>query len=334
MSGEKSSASERAQAWLRALGRSPRDGHEAVALLVHALLLGHGFRDADVDTEREGSHLRADWGVGGYGGRYRHERSALTFEVRATPLGARLRVTGVHDAAEDDATLDLRVAYYYDVDGANPDWQERLTRVDDAATLVLINIAHKLVPDAAKEGYESQAASTSAGTSADAAAGAGSSSNPTPAPQPGPRPTPPSYEDDPLRVGPVRGGVPMFPGYPGGGGGVPAFGRDDLMPQMPGPPQWGPRGGGGMGGGNLMGPRNFPPHGVGGGVGGVPRPGFPRVPPGARYDPMGPGVPGHPDLDSQGPDFDELLPPGQPRNPRGPGRGGGMGGGGPDNMFL
>ena len=60
-----------------------------------------------------------------------------------------------------------------------------------------------------------------------------------------------------------------------------------------------------MGGGNLMGPRNFP------GVPGVrPRPrGMPPgVPPGARYDPMGPG--------GLGPDNDIDLPPG--RNMRDP----------------
>lgn len=308
-------AATRALEWLRALRRTPRDAHEALALTVHALLLGHGFRDADVDAGSE-STVREDWGVGGYGGRYRHARSALTFEVRATPLGTRLRVTGVHDAAQDDdvATLNLPVATHYvesAADGAH--WTDGLQDLNAVATLVLIQVAHRLVPGAAKEGYE-------AGTQA-----AASSSNAQPQQAPPPMPAPqylPPPDNDPLRIGPVRGGPrPLVPPY--GPEGFPAadgFGQDDLMPALPRMPGFGSvggigmgggfgRGGGGMGGGNLMGPRNFMPPfrgqaPMGRGRGGLP----PGVPPGARYDPMGPGGVG-PDNNIERPPPDDDDPP-------------------------
>lgn len=313
--GEEGSAAATAVTWLRACGRTPRDAPEAVALLVHALLLRHGFRA--VDTAETATTVPENWGVGGYGGRYRHARSALTFEVRGTPLGGRLRITGIHDAATADdeiVTLDLTVADHYTGTGAPAadSWTDNLQRVQDAATLVLVRIAHRLVPDAAKEGYEDGAASTNSGGQ-----GASSSAEPrvTPRPMPGPRPTPILDDDhDPLRIGPIRGPprMPMPGGIPGG------FGSDDLVPGGGiGPPVWGPRGG--AMGGNLMGPRNFPGVGGGRGMPGMPGrgglPGLgrgrglpPGVPPGARYDPMGPGGVG-PDNDIERPPPDDDDPP-------------------------
>lgn len=322
-----SPARARALAWLRALDRTPASAHEALALAVHAVLLAHGFRDVALpdapanafdEQNQQPSRLRDDWGAGGWGGRYRHARSALEFEVRATPLGARLRVTGAHDAEGGDAaTLDLPVADHYAAEGEQAHWTDALRDVDATATLVLVNVAHRLVPDAAKEGYEAAAppvGSSGAGSSGAANGGGGAERNPPASMQPRPL-----YEDDPLRAGPVRGGpgypypgIPgMTPGFPGMPGGEPGFGADDLMPQFP----LGPGGGLGGGlGGNLMGPGNFP--GMGprpGGRGGYPvgprGPGFPGGPggvpggghgrggrfpgqgpvPGARYDPMGPG---------------------------------------------
>jgi len=195
---------------------------------------------------------------------------------------------------------------------------------------VLVRIAHRLVPDAAKEGYEDGAASTNEnnenGASSSAAAAA---PRVTPRPMPGPRPTPimdDGNNNDPLRIGPIRGPprMPhqpfpggMMPGMPGMPGG---FGSDDLVPGGGvGPPMWGPRGG--AMGGNLMGPRNFPGMGGGrgmggmGGMAGIPGlgrgrgRGLPgRVPPGARYDPMGPGGVG-PDNDIERPPPEDDDPP-------------------------
>lgn len=325
--GEEGSAAATAVTWLRSCGRTPRDAPEAVALLVHALLLRHEFRS--VDTAEDATTVPEDWGVGGYGGRYRHVRSALTFEVRTTPLGGRLRVTGIHDAATADdeiVTLDLTVADHYIGEGepAAETWTENLQRVQDAATLVLVRIAHPLVPDAAKEGYEDGAAANSNTNSDGQAAASSSSSAPrvTPRPMPGPRPTPIMDDDhDPLRIGPIRGpprmpmpGMPRQP-FPMPGGMPGGFGSDDLVPGGGiGPPVWGPRGG--AMGGNLMGPRNFPGTGGGRGMpgfGGLPGGGrgrgLPgRVPPGARYDPMGPGGVG-PDNDIERPPPDDDDPP-------------------------
>ena len=144
-------------------------------------------------------------------------------------------------------------------------------------------------------------------------------------------------------------GVP-FPLHGGGipvGGGV---GAADLNPPLP---SVGISGGGGGGGGSLVGP-DHPifsgryPQGRGGAVGGGPRP--PSVPPGARFDPFGPGVPGFGGGNAGGfgrggqgnRDFGDLMPPPGPRGPnlfgsggRNSGRGGahgtgrgGFGGGG------
>lgn len=324
-----SPAATRALEWLRSLSHTPRNPQEALALAVHALLLGHGFRDADVDAEgaddaARPARLHIDWGVGGYGGRYRHARSALVFEVRATPLGARLRVTGAHDAAarnDDVATLDLPVATHYIAPPEEAPWTDGLRDLDAAATLVLVQVAHRLVPDAAKEGYEAGASSNDNGAGSAAA-------RPAPPPARMPPPPMPDYDNDPLRIGPVRGGPrnPFLPPY--GPGGVPApggFGSDDLMPQMPRMPGFGGGHfgggmgggiGGGMGGGNLMGPRNFMPPNRGGHPmrGGPPMFGTgrgrlpPGVPPGARYDPMGPGGVG-PDNTIERPPPDDDDPP-------------------------
>eukprot|EP00511_Aplanochytrium_stocchinoi_P006129 CAMPEP_0204832840 /NCGR_PEP_ID=MMETSP1346-20131115/14919_1 /ASSEMBLY_ACC=CAM_ASM_000771 /TAXON_ID=215587 /ORGANISM="Aplanochytrium stocchinoi, Strain GSBS06" /LENGTH=407 /DNA_ID=CAMNT_0051964927 /DNA_START=54 /DNA_END=1277 /DNA_ORIENTATION=+ len=121
---------------------------------------------------------------------------------------------------------------------------------------------------------------------------------------------------DPLRVpprNPTRPGMPAAPWMPGvgpGRGPMPGFPGgfdDDLTP------------GGGTGtGGMLMGPGNAMFNGRRGrfGEGGVP----PGVPPGARFDPYGPGVP----------------PPGYPRPAPGtapdPRRGGGRGDPNPDHL--
>eukprot|EP00164_Ancoracysta_twista_P002579 GFYU01003434.1.p1 GENE.GFYU01003434.1~~GFYU01003434.1.p1 ORF type:complete len:326 (+),score=58.41 GFYU01003434.1:40-978(+) len=119
---------------------------------------------------------------------------------------------------------------------------------------------------------------------------------------------------DPLRVGPPRGpgvGVGQHDLYPAGiapmrGGGIPG------MPMGPG-----------MGGGSHVGPDHplFGGPGIGGRMGG---PGIPRggLPPGARFDPTGPGMmPGVGGV----PDFGGPFP--GPGGPPGSGGGGGLGGG-------
>ena len=75
--------------------------------------------------------------------------------------------------------------------------------------------------------------------------------------------------------------------------------------------------GGGIGGGNLIGPGQI---GIGGGNENNNNRNPPFVPPGARFDPLGPG--GH------DPDPDHFKPPGGGRGRGRGGFGGGFGGGG------
>lgn len=125
-----------------------------------------------------------------------------------------------------------------------------------------------------------------------------------------------SRRDEPLRQPSLRQ-PRVFPGAEGQDPGYPAqnpfeIGRGDLTPGF-----YRPTGGEGM----LVGPRHpmfmgrFPRPDW---AGGVPRTGIPRgsVPPGARFDPIHGVPPGHPERPDnpyaypRGPDFDELLPPG------------------------
>jgi PI31 proteasome regulator N-terminal len=296
-----------AKAWYARLAHTPASRHEALALAVHGLLVTHGFRPAE-DAAAEDANappaprLPADWGTAGFGGRYRHGRSAMTYDVRAVAVGPRLVVHAT--AVEDDDmlhSLELRVDTYVraDVDLA-AGWEALFDeqRALDLATLVQVNIAHRLVPDAAKDGYEAAAAASASNAPGPAAA---------PAPAAAPRRPMRDYDDDQR-----RGGPPLRPardpyGIPAGGGGgfggMGGFGHDDLVaPGLPG--RLGGGGGGGFGGGgmggNLMGPGNFPGiggggmgGGIGGGIGGIG--GGPRRPPGvpqgARFDPYGPPDP-------------------------------------------
>jgi PI31 proteasome regulator N-terminal/PI31 proteasome regulator len=302
--------------WLHSVGHVPADGHEALALAVHGLLVQHGFRPHDQADASEQPRLPAQWGAAGFGGRYRHHRSALTFDVRAVAVGPRL-VVHATIVEEDEVlhSLELRVDRYVrrDVDfsalavPANAEetrvanqtesprfgWDDVFENPLDLATLVQVNIAHRLVPDAAKDGYEAAAEAgtvPSAAATATATPAGGSSSD---AGRPGYRPPYRPDEDDPLRIGP-----PMRPGrnpyglpgiYPGGDDDLMdpspyGLGHDDLIaPGLPRP--LGGRGLGGLGGGNLMGPRHPAFGAPRGGIAGPPRV------PGARFDPFGPPDP-------------------------------------------
>lgn len=288
-----------ALAWLRDQPL-PATRAETLAYYVHALLLSHGFRPSGTPLSASGappSTLPAEWGAAGYGGRYAHARSSLTFDIRATAVGARLVVHGV--ALEDPGemhTLPLEIERFV---GEGEGWAERLARREDVATVVQVQIAHRLVPDAAKEGYEQAASAREGAEGVGAARGANGQTRYVPVPM---APGMGVGGEEPLRIGGVR-----RPGDLLGVGGDGAFGRDDLV--APGLPDVG--GGFGGVGGNLMGPRNFPGRmGVGRGL----RP--QGVPPGARFDPYTPF----------GPDNDMERPPGWEDEH---GLGGGMGGGMP-----
>lgn len=315
--------------WLNTHAPQPSDAHETVALAIHALLLYHDFRpssalpdEAGAGLETNESNLNSEngsdtvgnvpavlpqgWGGAGYGGEYRHVRSAMTFDIRGVRMGRRLVVHAA--AGEDDSrmyTVDVRVDEFVaqgnavpsnsteQNDGGSEVWCD-LTRIDDLATLVAVQIAHRLVPDGAKHGYEDGVdVGDSAANAAASASGQPQSGNEAEGSGRMPIDYDPSplrveRDDDPLRIGPRRQpGFPRFPGPPGMPG-MPGFGRDDMIhpdldPGIGGRGFFGP-------GGNLMGPGHFVPGG-----GRLP----PGVPPGARFDPYGPT-----------PDRDIERPPG------------------------
>ncbi|KAL8962216.1 MAG: hypothetical protein Q9183_005189 [Haloplaca sp. 2 TL-2023] len=226
-------------------------------------------------------------------------------------------------------------------------------RIADLASMFKSKIIQKCAPGLSKEGYEDSAHAASTNTTSPSPDPA-STRNPPPDRGGNPSPArdplrddrlPPAAQprpfNDPLAAEPRRpypaGDFPP-PGFedeyeinrpPGGGlggGRRPLnIGERDLYPPGMGPhdplrigPGGGPGGGmGGMGGGGMH-PTFDDPLFRGDGGGGYGGPGG-RAPPGARYDPVGPG---------DGPPYGQG-------GPRFPGRGGGFGGpgGGPPNPF-
>ncbi|KAI4151685.1 MAG: hypothetical protein LQ341_000860 [Variospora aurantia] len=222
-------------------------------------------------------------------------------------------------------------------------------RITDLATLFKLQVIQKLAPGLRKEGYEESAHAASTTTAPAVAAGEEGrreqqqprrgDRQPNPAGDDPSRdePLPPAARprpyDDPLAAGPRRPHYPagdfLPPGFedeyemnrpPGRGLGGERrplnIGERDLYPPGLGPHdplRMGPPGFGGIGGGGMHPTFDDPLFGgwQGGGGGG----GAGRAPPGARYDPVGPGD-GPPNLRDGGPRFP-----------------GGGGGGGPPNPF-
>lgn len=207
------------------------------------------------------------------------------------------------------------------------------SRMSDLASLVKINILQKLLPGLHKPGYQEESAVASSSSSSAAPNRPRPDDhdplrmppphfeppnpyrpyNPPPIPAGGERP--PGFDDEYDILRPPRSGPFMGPGNPL------SIGEDDLNPPGLGrnPPIRGPFfGEGGIprpgfgGGGGMGGMHPTPDHPMFGGRGdgsGL-REYDPRFPPGARYDPVGPGD----------------APRGGLHGPRGPGWGGGPGG--------
>ncbi|KAA8499727.1 hypothetical protein FVE85_7312 [Porphyridium purpureum] len=334
-----------ALAWLGAAENCTPHGaerHEALALVVHALLLNHGFRSAGTPVYEheeqmkslEGIRLPSDWGKAGYGGKYCHSRSSLTFEIRLVPLGSRLVCHGAFLEDEREMhTLELNVDRYvlggrqFEERVQAPEvtwkdaasWTQLFQNVEELAAVVQISLAQKLVPDSSKDGYADYAAARTTAAGASSGNSRTSAANRTALDyrQGEPPIFEPSYPQrhDPLRVGPpMRARGPPF-----------GVGDDDLY--APGLPQFPSMSGGlpgGPGGGNLVGPRHpgfGDPGRYSGGMGiGMPGRGMRPPPPGARYDPVGP-----PGMGLGEPDNDMMMPPGMygpPSGPSGPPPGG------------
>ncbi|KAI0017609.1 PI31 proteasome regulator N-terminal-domain-containing protein [Xylariomycetidae sp. FL0641] len=260
---------------------------------------------------------------------YAHQQSALRFIIKIDRMGGKAEIRGlaVNDEriarAEvvikdhvSNSALPIRISMAEDGAEDRTDLPQKFrdafisdSRIADLASLIKINIIQKLLPSLQKEGYEELPDDRMA---RDDAAEASRRPPRQPAmPEPMPQPAQPYPFNDPLNP-PPRNPVPAGdfppPGFedpydinrpprgPLGPGRTPFgnIGADDLNPPALGPhdplrPGMGGVGGGlpRPGGGRGMHPTFDDPlfggdDGVGGGY-------DPQIPPGAHYDPVGPG---------------------------------------------
>ncbi|KAK0243041.1 PI31 proteasome regulator N-terminal-domain-containing protein [Armillaria nabsnona] len=300
---------------------SSQDG---IAALLHTVLSALSFRLVGVDDSTtsfsdSNNVLPVEWNKhspGNFTFRYKHDQSSLEFLVKVSKLGARMVINAIALESDKAASLDIATDDFvsasffpYDIDAsdAHPLVHGFISssRVADFVTQLKLKIIQALVPGLRKEGYTEVAASQTAPS-------ARSEAPPAARPPQIPRYNP--DEEFPYRHPPSQ----LPPRNPL------EIGRRDLdpFPVNPfNPPSLFP---GGDGDGMFVGP-NHPILGVGGrreweqrgpwgGDGFLPPMG---APPGARFDPVGPGaaipgrgrgLPGRGNL--WGPDNDEFLPPG------------------------
>lgn len=336
-----------------------KDPFAAVAIFAHACMLAVGFRlvglgeDHKIEVHSDLTDtkpLPTEWDQqSGYAFRYTHPQSSMEFLVKLTRLGGKAIVFGV--GLGDDKTVQVEIkaedyisqnslkdAKAEDSDGLRHAFISN-GRMEDLGSLLKANLIQKLIPGLRKEGYEESA--NTAEREQTAAAGRQPrrddegrppardplrDDQPQPArpypfddplaaaprrPRPTPDFAPPGFEDEHELQRP-RGGLPGMPGQPFGN-----IGDRDLYPPGLGPHdplRMGP-GGGYRGGGGMHPTFDDPLFQGQGGQGGY----DPRAPPGARYDPVGPGD-GPPNLRG-------------PRFPGGGGGGFGGAGGRPPNPF-
>ncbi|KAI0347384.1 hypothetical protein BDW22DRAFT_1387585 [Trametopsis cervina] len=304
--------------------KSTQDG---LAALVHTVLTILGFRligvdDSSTNTIFESNVLPSEWnshGPGAYTFRYKHEQSSFEFIIKVAKLGGRTMINAI--AAESDKAASLDVAtsdftspsffpHNADAADASPLVHGFISsnRIIDFTSQFQLMIVQKLIPGLHKEGYTEQV-TTSAPPRNDPGAS-------RPRPQAVPPPEAPDLDSplrmstrNPLEIG--RRDLDPFAGNPFGP--PPRFGSDgDGMFVGPNHPMFASR-------------RVEPRRGPWGGDGFLPPMG---APPGARFDPVGPGLGPHPGgplppfgggglgrgVPGRGnmtdPDNDEFMPPG------------------------
>ncbi len=257
----------------------------------------------------------------------------MEYLVKVNRLGTKAVVFGIGLGDDKTASFDVPLQDYISdsslpasplntdnsIDEASQTLQQIFIsphRLADLGGLIRLNIISKLTPGLHKAGYEDPSAST---TSTSTSSTTQPHQQPTREPQPArpppfpandplaiPRPPqphhppgeflPPGFEDEYEVNRPPRGWPPV--GGIGGGRHPAAIGDADLYPAGLGPndPFRGTIGPGlprpGLGGGGMHPTFDDPLFGGRGGDGGG---GFdPQAPPGARYDPVGPGMGGAP----------------------------------------
>ncbi|KAG5637458.1 hypothetical protein H0H81_004475 [Sphagnurus paluster] len=302
---------------------SPQD---AVVALIHSIFSTVGFRLIAIDETSPANLSLANvlpdgWnkhGSGNYTLRYRHEQSSLEFVLKISKLGGRTLINAIALESDKVASLDISTndfvsASFFPHDlGSESNTQPLVhgfissNRIADLTSQVKLKLLQKLIPGLRKDGYTEVADNpTNTGTS-----NLNQPGNPPPA---RPRPHMPPYAPyQPPHIPPEN---PL------------SIGRRDLDPlpinPFAPPPLFRESGGDGM----FVGPEH-PIFGTGrmgnqgpwGGDGYLPPMG---VPPGARFDPIGPGPfpgrgpsgfwpgRGRPRGQPSGePDNDEFMPPG------------------------
>ncbi|PWY68405.1 hypothetical protein BO70DRAFT_382763 [Aspergillus heteromorphus CBS 117.55] len=300
---------------------SLRTPYEAVALVGHACMTAVGFRlvglgeEHNLETPSENPSLPAGWNAAtAYAFRYAHSQSSMQYLLKVSRLGNNAVVFALALGDDRTTSFDLPVKDYIsesafplastaDLPTTLPEAFISTPRLKDLIGLFKINVIQRLAPGLYKEGYED--------SSSQARERQPLERPPRRDPlrdDPLPQPARPYPFDDPLAM-PPRRPVPVgdFPppgfedefeiqrpprGYPGGMGGRHPLniGDRDLYPAGLGPNDpfrgsIGPGLGGGGGGGGGMHPTLDDPL-----FGGPRNPGYdPQAPPGARYDPVGPG---------------------------------------------
>ncbi|KAL4864384.1 PI31 proteasome regulator N-terminal-domain-containing protein [Aspergillus spectabilis] len=311
--------------------------YEAVALIGHASMVAIGFRlvglgeDHTIERSSESPTLPAEWNASSTSSfRYAHSQSSMQYLLKISRLGNNAVVFALALGDDRTTSFDVPVRDYISQSAlplsSSAELETSLrevfisgSRLADLIALFKINVIQRLAPGLYKEGQEiSQARER----------------QPERAPRhdplrddPQPQPARPYPFDDPLAVPPRRPGPPgdFTPpgfedefeiqrpprGFPPGGRHPLNIGERDLYPAGLGPndPFRGTGPGLGGGGGGMHPTFDDPLFGGSRGSGYDP-----QAPPGARYDPIGPG---------QGPPFG--------RGRGGPGGGlGGFGGFGGD----
>ncbi|KAL4820340.1 PI31 proteasome regulator N-terminal-domain-containing protein [Aspergillus spinulosporus] len=322
--------------------------YEAVALISHACMVAVGFRlvglgeDHTIESSSISSSLPAEWNADStFSFRYAHAQSSMQYLLKVSRLGNNAVIFALALGDDRTTSFDIPVKDYISGSALPLSSSADLTtslkevfisgsRLMDLISLFKINVIQKLAPGLYKEGQETSQRSDR-------------QPEREPRPEAAPRhdplrddpylPARPYPFDDPLAAPPRRPGpVADFPppgfedeyeiqrpprGFTEGGRHPLSIGDRDLYPPGLGPhdPIRGGIGPGLTGGGGGMHPTFDDPL-FGGPQGG----GYdPRAPPGARYDPVGPG---------QGPPFGQGFGRGR-GGPGGPGSGGfgGFGGG-------
>ncbi|EPQ25893.1 uncharacterized protein PFL1_06566 [Pseudozyma flocculosa PF-1] len=334
--------------------------------------------DADTRQPSPANRLPPAWNRGApeaYGFRYRHDQSSLDYLIKLTKMGDRVVVNGLALQGNQTSTLTVPLADYFSTSffpaqlggegsrgsGDQPAAQLRgaftsPSRCNDLILAFKNTIVVPLVPNLQKEGFQATSNSRSdqqhpsSSQGPRPGSGSGSAQPSQPRPPYFSEPDDPSLPSMPFRnplvvgdrdLDPLGGALPSLPSPFGGRQGGPSGGFGGG-----GVPSPFPRGPGGMGipdtgGGMYVGPNHpmFRDRFQGGGGGGGAGIGGGIVPPGARYDPIGPGGmgmgiprPGPRGPDVGGPlpqpgtrrdgepDWDELRPPGNNN--------------GYDNMFM